>query len=55
VSVIDPTSADQRTFHDYGPMPDRATTEAHGLDTPLDQGPSSSSSSPPATSPTSRT
>ena len=38
VTVIDPTSADQRTFHDYGPMPEQATTAANGLDTQLDQG-----------------
>jgi len=38
VSVIDPTGADQRTFRDFGPMPDPAMTVAHGLDTQLDQG-----------------
>ncbi|MGZ4715162.1 MAG: DUF2510 domain-containing protein [Acidimicrobiales bacterium] len=38
VSVVDPSSADQRTFKGYGPMPERATTEARGLDTVLDQG-----------------
>ncbi len=38
VSVVDPSSADHRTFGSYGPMPDPAITPARGLDTQLDQG-----------------
>jgi hypothetical protein len=38
VSVVDPTGSDRSTLHDYGPVPEQASTAARGLDTELDQG-----------------